>query len=110
MDQNIDELLAELANRRGEETRTGKAFPATLGEEAVQVVNLSFTGARLVVQGTQVDGPAPLEISLDDGRSISLLCEPKWHEQLGESVSVIGVAFPQGQPEVQDLRAILEAQ
>lgn len=111
MDPDLEELLAELDCRRGEETRIGKAFPAMLHKQMVQVVNLSPTGARIVVNGTNISTePAPLIIEFGDGQSLALMCEPKWEEKLGETVSVIGVAFPQGQPELRTLRLQLEAQ
>ena len=111
MDPDYDELLAELSNRRGEDVRVGKSFPARLNEQMVRVVNLSPTGARLIVQGGDVGSPPySLKIDTGDGEIVELQAEPKWEEKLGDSAIVIGLAFPQNQPGIQALKERLEPQ
>lgn len=109
MGPEIEELLAEFSNRRGEEVRVGKPFPAELDQQLVHVVNLSATGARLVVKGGEVGTPPyALKIEISAGEFVELQCEPKWEEKLGDSATVIGVAFPQDQAELQTLKERLE--
>lgn len=110
MDPELEQLLADLDNRRGEETRFGMTFPGLLKSQKVQVVNLSATGARLVVQGSQKfeDESMPLMLEIG-GQELELSCTPKWEEKLSERATVIGVAFPQDQPVVGKLNRLLQA-
>lgn len=76
-----------------------------LHTEMVQTINLSGSGARLLLKKSQQLKPRmPLMVELGDGEYVGLICEPRWREQVGRNLFVVGVRFPEGQQDLAQLR------
>lgn len=93
-------------NRRGDERRR-RELPALLHKDMVQTINLSSTGARLVVKNPAIKPRMPLMIEIGDNEYVGLMCEPRWRRQIGQHLYVVGVRFPTGQEDLRKLQMSL---
>ena len=87
--------------------RVKKTVPVLLHREMVQTVNISSTGARLVVRGSKMSSPRiPILIEAKENSYAGLVCEPQWEEKIGPNLYILGVSFPENQEDL----ALLEHQ
>lgn len=94
------------ADRR-ENRRQAKLLPALLHREMVKIINLSEDGARLLVHNlTSLKPRMPLILEIEEDQYASVMCEPRWNEEIGKNLYVVGVAFTEG--EIFQIRRILE--
>jgi hypothetical protein len=83
-------------------------MPALLHRDMVEVINISTAGARLIVKSTKpLKDRVPILIQTGDDEYAGLLCEPRWVKKLGVNLYVVGVSFPQGQEDLNQLKRIL---
>lgn len=91
-------------NRR-DNGRIKMNLPALLSRQMVKTINISLTGARLVVRGSQLSTPRmPLLIKNQNEEFTGLICEPQWEQKIGDNLYILGVSFPQGQEDLVLLR------
>ena len=87
-------------NRR-ETNRVKKHLPAYLNHQAINTINLSPTGARLVVRGSKLStSRMPLLIDNEGHGLTGLICEPQWEQKIGNNLYILGVSFPEGQEDL----------
>ena len=85
--------------------RQARQAHALLSTEMVQTINLSESGARLLLKKSQQLHPRmSLMVELGEGQYIGLVCEPKWRQKIGRDLYVVGVHFPDHQQDLAQLR------
>jgi len=93
---------------RRSKARQSKQVPALLHRDMVKTINISEEGARLLVKSNKpLKEKVPLLIQTGEDDYAGLLCEPRWVEEVGENLYVVGVSFPSGQEGLSDLKRSL---
>lgn len=106
---NTPRMSGSKYDRRAKQ-RLPRQVPALLHRSMVKTINLSEDGARLLINSTKpLKEKMPLLIQTGDNDFAGLLCEPRWVEEVGENLYVVGVSFPEGQEDLGLLkRALLQ--
>lgn len=100
--------MADSKYDRRSKARQSKQVPALLHRDMVKTINLSEEGARLLVKSDKpLKEKVPLLIQTGEDDYAGVVCEPRWVEEVGENLYVVGVSFPAGQDGVSHLKRTL---